>query len=450
MKRTIPIRTKVSLVLFGFVIFLILLETGMRLGGFIVLSLQEYRNLQSIRHGGTYRILCLGESTTQGQYPGFLEEILNQRYKETRFCVIDKGLGGIKTSVIVTQLTSNLAAYAPNMVVVMMGINDGGAHIPYEKDNASYIAAFFSSFRTYKLARLLWLHACRKACLGKAPAMRPDNDRAYVKSGFSHWEQHQLPQAEDSFKKAIALNPRNEGAYIGLGLLYQDWRQFSQAQDSFKKAIGLNPCNDEAYLRLGWLYQYQQQLSQAEISYKKAIELNPRSDGAYLKLGYLYRMQGKYTQARDSVRRAVEIAPDNDGAYGALALLCDEMGDPAQASAYAQKADRLRSETFNPVTVQNYRTLKGILDKKGIRLVCVQYPMRSIQPLKKIFQGRQEGVVFVDNERIFRDAVKKDGYLAYFNDMFGGDFGHCTAKGNRLLAERIAEAILKDVFHPSQ
>jgi len=30
--------------------------------------------------------------------------------------------------------------------------------------------------------------------------------------------------------------------------------------------------------------------------------------------------------------------------------------------------------------------------------------------------------------------------------MFGGDFGHCTHKGNRLLAENIANVIFKEVF----
>ena len=91
--------------------------------------------------------------------------------------------------------------------------------------------------------------------------------------------------------------------------------------------------------------------------------------------------------------------------------------------------------------------IKEILTKKGIKLVCVQYPMRSIEPLKKIFIGDEEGIIFVDNEKIFRDAVKKEGNTAYFKDMFSGDFGHCTYKGNKLLAENIANTILKEVFN---
>jgi len=43
--------------------------------------------------------------------------------------------------------------------------------------------------------------------------------------------------------------------------------------------------------------------------------------------------------------------------------------------------------------------------------------------------------------------LKKISYNDYFTDMFAGDFGHCTRKGNRLLAENIANVILKEYFH---
>ena len=124
----------------------------------------------------------------------------------------------------------------------------------------------------------------------------------------------------------------------------------------------------------------------------------------------------------------------------------EEMGKPELAKEYAKKANTARLGYYKPVTVNNYHKLKEVLDKRGIRLVCVQYPMRNIGPLKRIFEGNEEGIIFVDNERIFRDAVKKDGSRAYFKDMFGGDFGHCTPKGNRILAENIASIILREVF----
>jgi hypothetical protein len=71
--------------------------------------------------------------------------------------------------------------------------------------------------------------------------------------------------------------------------------------------------------------------------------------------------------------------------------------------------------------------------------------MCTIAPLKKIFEG-QEGIIFVDNEKVFKEALKNAKYEDYFRDMFGGNFGHCTPKGNKLLAENIANTILKEVL----
>lgn len=45
-----------------------------------------------------------------------------------------------------------------------------------------------------------------------------------------------------------------------------------------------------------------------------------------------------------------------------------------------------------------------------------------------------------------KDVAAKYGYQNYFYDMFVGDFSHCTKKGNRILAESIANVILKEVF----
>lgn len=39
---------------------------------------------------------------------------------------------------------------------------------------------------------------------------------------------------------------------------------------------------------------------------------------------------------------------------------------------------------YLPMTRNNYYKLKEILEAKGIKLVCVQYPMRSVDSLKKM------------------------------------------------------------------
>ena len=566
---------KAIVVLSGLILSLVLFEAGLRLGGFILTSMQAYENFRSVKQKGTYRILCLGESTTRGQYPQLLEQVLNQRHIGVRFSVIDEGKSGINTFFISGRVESYLAEYHPNMVVAMMGIND--KYIKYYQDIGESRTWIFQHCRVYRFGRILYMHFLkklqgkdiygsdrtdweRKPMLGgegtaieKADlpsevsvddgmaGLDPKNDKEnfgargtsqhddffepprfpektshYVRIGQLYWAQSKFSQAEDSFKKAIELNPENDNAYVALGQLYLRQGKLSQAEASFKKAIERNSKNDRAYAGFGEFYRLQDKSPQAENSYRKAIELNPKNDNAYVGLGRLYQNQGKFLQAEDFFRKAVELNPKNEDTYIRLGRLCkhqgksqqaedsfkkaiefspantfyflelaalyreqgkfsmaanvlqkanefdphdarvlvamaslyEEMGKPELANGCAKKADQFGLEDQSAVTVNNYRNLKEILDRKGIKLVCMQYPMRNVEPLKKIF-GKYEGVIFVDNESVFKEALKKSGYKykEYFRDMFGGDFGHCTPKGNMLLAQNVADVILREVFN---
>jgi len=101
----------------------VIIEIGLRIGGFALLFCRNTRQafFKPERRLSDY---VLGESTTRRQYPRFLEEILNQRNTGIKFSVIDKGLSGVHTEVILSQLENNLDIYKPDMVVAMIGVND--------------------------------------------------------------------------------------------------------------------------------------------------------------------------------------------------------------------------------------------------------------------------------------------------------------------------------------
>jgi len=431
-----PFRQKIILVLFGLLLFFVFLEVGLRLSGAILLSLQDYRNKLSLRHTGTYKILCLGESTTEGQYPPFLEAILNQRNIGVRFSVIDKGRAGMNTPVILRQVESYLDEYSPDMVVAMMGINDWGAHMPYDYPSSSIILRFLRSFKIYKLSQFLWLHMAAKAQEIKFLPSRQD------RCSFSMYQQNALTAGKNPPK----LNPTGDQACLELGRLCLEQGQLLQAEEYFKKALELNPENDQACLELGRLYRRQRQLPQAEEFYKKAFELNPENDQACLELGLLYQRQTQLPQAEERYKKTLMFNLYSAKLYVVLAAIYKATGQAARAQEYYDKADKLGLNWYKLMTVNNYRMLKDILNRRKIQLVCVQYPMRNIETLKKVFID-QGNIIFVDNEGVFKEALKTASYKEYFTDMFAGDFGHCTEKGNRLLAQNIANMILKEVFH---
>lgn len=450
---------KVSLTLLGIFLFTVFLETGLRAAGSTFLFLQDYSNKVSLRQKGACRIMCVGESTTfwggKTAYPSQLEEALNSSGLGKKFSVINKGVPGGNTTAIVVNLEANLDKYKPDILVTMMGINDAGICAFYENSVfPSGIITFFKHFKIYKLIKLLVLHLTTKTNVARFP-YSPD----YLQLGKLYLSKEDYSQAENAFEKYRELNPQDENAYFALGWFYNDTANYIKAEEILRKAAEINPKKDWPYIEIGEFYRVRLKYAQSEESFKKAIALNPDNEWGYIKLGLLYSDQGKYLLAKGWFSQGIAQAVKKDktnyawrppdsraaGLYAEIATLSIETGNFEIAKQYSKRAEELRLKYYNPVTLRNYHKLKEIADKKRIKLICVQYPLRSVGPLKKIFEGF-EGVIFVDNENIFKDALKKAGYREYFTDIFGGDFGHCTGKGNRLLAENIAQVILKEYF----
>lgn len=503
----IRLRQKVSLVLFGILLVFCLLEVGLRLGGFIILSFREQRNLISARETGAYRILCLGESTTAGQYPSVLEAILNQKNLGMKFSVIDQGVPATSSPFILRHLQENIDRYDPQMVIVMMGINDSSPHMPEETVSRFAFINFLKSMKTYKLSRLLSLHLEVKIREIRHKTVFPDltpasngrpNDAAvasippgqakaraalYIKQGLSYLDEgNNLDGAEALFKEAQKADPHDENSYLALGRIAINKFDVRSAEALFKKAIQLNPGNSSGYSWLGFLYlalnndtangekllkqalainpddtfaclnmghlcYYRNDFKNSEYYFKKAISLEPQDQHMVMTLVTLYVKEGRLADAEGLLREQLEQNPQNEVFSAALISLSgipqlnNAPGKDNLYSAYRQKDHR-----YNSVTAGNYLRMKNILDSRGIKLVCVQYPCRSLEPLKAIF-AETGGVVFVDNEKLFNEALKKGKYSDYFKDMFGGDFGHCTVKGNRLLSENIADTIIGGYFN---
>jgi tetratricopeptide (TPR) repeat protein len=280
----------------------------------------------------------------------------------------------------------------------------------------------------------------------KAIERDPLNDWLYIGLGWIYQDQGKFAEAEAAFRKAKEVNPQNNWLAIRIGPYYRAQDSLVVAESAFKKAVKANPMNDRPYVDIGQAYLSQGRLTQAKEALMKAVELNPRNDGAYVGLGSIFRAQSRFLEAEAAFKKAIELNPKNDIAYRTLKVLYIEMGDPRLGLEYERKSDELKADFYPQVTADNYHKLKAILDKRGIVYVCMQYPIRSIEPLKKIFQGNPDDIVFVDNNKLFKDAVQKDGYKEYFIDLCNGDSGHCTPKGNRLLAENVANVILDKVF----
>jgi tetratricopeptide (TPR) repeat protein len=506
-KTNVTFLHKVILIICGLLFSAFILEAGLRLGGFIFLSLQSHRNRIAINQKDVYRIVCLGESTSI-DYPSFLQNELNHRNTGIKFSVINKAVPGINTSFILNNLEHYLDTYNPDMVITMMGINDWGRHMPYTTHhNISSAPAFFGSLRIYKLYRLLISHiithlkgrfpfsetvelpqsADSYQLYGPAvPLMAnqdqiyPQTDNTYIDQGIRYQEQGRFREAEALFLQAIERNPEAYWAFVDLAVLYRTQGRPEEAENLFKKAIELDPANENLYIELGHLCRNQSRLVEAESLFEKAIELNPVNSGAYIGLSHLFqehedliraefilkqfidinpddyavyaelglicKHQGRIDEAEALFKKAVDLNPEDHRSYKAIEIIYAEKGESEALKEYSDKAKGLQSAYYSQMTVDNHIKLRDILYERSITYACMQYPMRDMITLKKIFRDNLQGIIFIDNETVFENALRHGEYNDYFVDSFGGDFGHCTHKGNQLMAENIANTILREVF----
>lgn len=494
-KTKISLKQRLFLVIFGLCVCIVLLEIGLRIGGFVLLSLQEHRNRIAIRQKGAYRIMCFGDGVTAGgneAYPSQLEDILNQRNIGVKFSVVNKAIPAIDTSIILSLLEDNLDKYNPDMVITMIGIKDTRSY-----GSSKAFIAFLTSLRIYKFIRLLWQNIITKVrtvgiCEAKENTLFPSNNpslpangndqkdyKFYIELGKYYHSRGQYRKAEKIFKKAIEIDPKTDRAYLELRWCYRMQKKHGKAEEMLKKAIEIHPKNTWTYFELGWHYRDHKKYDKAERMLKKAIEIDQKNDRAYFELGWCYRDQAKYDKAKemfkkavdvniynrayfiliwdyikqkeydkaeDMLKKAIEEKPEDARFYNIAAILYEKQGRSKAAERYFRKVNRLRSRYYNSVTHHNYQKLKKVVTRRGIKLVCVQYPLRSIGPLKKMLEPI-EGVVLVENVSTFRKVLKQEDHDEYFTDMFAGDFGHCTIKGHRLIAENIASAILKECFN---
>ena len=471
-------RQKIALVIFGISLFVVMLEVILRLGGALYLFYQDYRNQASLKQAGLnqYRVLCLGESTTafggEDSYPSQLEEILNQKIPSRKFSVINRGIPGADTFVILSELEYNINKYNPDMIITMIGVNDDSISLP-GNNLVSRIEGFIRPLRVYKLLKL------SAARLWSKDSFKD----AYFIEGLSNLEYRHYPEAERMFKKVIELAPRKPLAYVSLSQCYYEqglydkaweligkaealasaypevyidlgWRYFEmgfslRAEEAFRKVIAANPSKANGYYDLAQFYQSVGKYPEAEMMFKKAMRLDPEDNfNSYMDLGLHYFERNMFIEAEDMLKKAIALSPREPMPYWYLGFVKDAQGKHAESLAYFDRI-KFKLDFINKVTRRNYNKLRSIVLGKGIQLVCVQYPARKVETIERMFAD-PEGIVLVDNEGIFKEALKNGRYQDYFVDRFAGDFGHCTRKGNTLLANNIAQVIIKEYFNTLQ
>lgn len=413
-------KNKLSLIVFGTILALVIVELGLRLSGSLWMFRQKQANQNFEK---SKKILCLGESTTglggDYAYPRLLQQELNHTYGVGVYEVINKGIPGITTSQIIQNLEMYLNKYRPHMVIAMLGINDD----PDGEDSES--VNIFQSLRVVKL----WNHL-RQSLMGER----------YQTNGWLMMADGNFEEAKKIFEDALQRNPNSIEAHIDLSLGYAFSGNYLESEQIIQQAMQKDPNNIDLYIELGQVFILQKKWKQAEQIFEQAQSIEQHNNDVQLALGWCYLQNGKIEQAENIFKMFVANQPNLES-FAAMELFYQTQNRDVLAREYYDKKRYVSDRMYGDHTKLNLHRLRDQILRRGIRLVAMQYPRRSVAPLQRVL-GTHEDIIYIDNEEVFNQAILQGSYQDYFVNNFAGDFGHCTRAGNALLVRNLMKTLM--------
>ncbi|MEA5000425.1 MAG: hypothetical protein VB017_00905 [Endomicrobiaceae bacterium] len=438
---------KILLVFLGIIIALCILEISLQTIALSIKIIKNYEINKELKKKAEITILCLGESTTDGQWPKFLEEELKKKGLKKEVKIIDEGHEASRTNYLVTEIVyKKIDLYKPDIIVSMMGINDHDFLITDINKPKFKILKLFYLVKKHIMSGENLLYAEEKELIKNKYI--PGFDILFAKA-IEYFHKKQYDEAIEIYRDLNKYYPdRKKDFIIDEILAYK----FAKNQGENADKIISEYMKTDKYFAV---HEILEMLCRTKnVDKINELFLNGDIIKKYITVFIRFKKDLFNVGALDVVKKIDEqiliILKEphkfnnmniiNICGFEAVEKLLQR--DYKEADKYFELQTEYSMMYETPTTQKNYKILAAICKDKKIKLIAMQYPIRSIQPLKKMLENFNE-VVFVSNEIRFKEALKEKGYEKIFRDRFAGDFGHCTDYGNRLIAENVAETIVK-------
>lgn len=414
---------------------LVLIEAGLRGFGWAYFFLQKQNNRIKAADQNEKRILCIGESTTalggSDSYPSQLERILNESGQGKKYKVLNQGMPGLGGRHILQEVEGWIREFHPDIVIAMMGINDRYQRLPL-KELYPDANNFFARFRTYKLYRWLKSSFVRKLNVEEKVQIRTSFQTCFPGNADVVDPQAPLMSAQQAavliatVDQLIADN-KYDAAEIMLIKLYK-----SRIEGNFK---------DKIEQHLGRVYFLKRSERQAAVFAQNILIRNPNDYNIFEWVNDFCKTPTT-GDMKSMLTDLIARCPSESNYYDLLASCYESSNEQDQARKLQETSQQIFSDTIEQVVVMNYLELIEKIKPYHTELIIMEYPNRSIEPLRRVLTSKTSyPIIFVENRLNFAEARKNHSYDELFTDHFGGNFGHATALGNRLIAEKLAPLI---------
>jgi len=435
---------KIILVCVGILFSLITLELSLQSAGFLISKYREFKNNAALKNKSEYTVMCLGESTTSQAYPWELQKILNKKHPG-KFSVIDCGVPAIKLDFILKNLDDNIDKYKPDIAVCMMGINNGFVSFDEIKKKSN---KKIERFKLYKLYNLLKEHL--KASLKIKEAYADNSPELNADYAYQLYFQKKYSASAKICEEILETGKNDYNLYSFLAMLY--FYHLNRKDSAYEMALNIIKTNKQ--VSDYWKQIIYEISIQYNIKNRKNIKSAKRfinllvNDANVLFSEMLYSGIKDYMTPEQKTRFAKKMyfyKNALDQYYGAVAVEMMEKKDYEKAEEYFKIAENLRIEHPNRRANEIYKLIIKKLTDNNIKVICMQYPVRSIEPLKQMLEDEEYygRIEFLSNEDNFKNMLKEKQFFEIFSDQFAGDFGHYKKEGGTLIAENLVERLSK-------
>ncbi len=432
---------RILLFFIGIFIALFCLEILLQTSSLILKYANEISNSKKIKtkvsakDNSTIRILCLGESTTYGQYPKMLPYFLDKK-TDKNFVVIDCGIPGTNIKNIAERINNQISYYQPDIIVTMMGIND----------------ALFNEKQIYKQypIKIFNLFLIIKRNIENVVATK-----LYAEETKTNYQKivDDYFNTGKGLEKLVAIvdnNPKDTDAIKILIQVYRMKLNNSQIEKYSELFFKYNKPDSSILSVLTDCYIKQGKFKEAYNLILSTINNKDLDDGQKNK--YFSEVVESFTcySTLENLKAYYNILISNKVETSVL----DNLYDYLKANNINVKHYTYKNKYKNIISQPDFNTdeikeaylyiAKQITDN-NITYICMGYPTMPIQTFKNIFERTDllNKIYFVSNEDNFKEVLNKYSYYQIFRDSFAGSFGHCKDYGNELIAKNLAETISK-------
>jgi Flp pilus assembly protein TadD/lysophospholipase L1-like esterase len=288
--------------------------------------------------------------------------------------------------------------------------------------------------------------AGKDAVIEQMQSLQAFRVRAYKLIGTYHSLRRNYPLAEQFLTTALRLS-KDSSIMLELGRLFRLQGRKEEALRMLTAAVVLDPQEPLMLMELGRAYADNGNNEEAGASFLRVLSLKPENVWIYVEIGNWFKEKGFLQHAKVVLDEAYKRNANDHTTLQALGETLNALGEKEKGAALFKQAEdeKSRLNYYGPETQRNYSEIVARVKAAGARMVIMQYPLRSVDPLKLIFRG-QNDILFVENRSNFLAVLKEGAFTRYFADNFAGDFGHCTAIGNRLIAQNLADRMSQEFF----